>query len=66
MGDFKAAIADYDSALKLEPDLAWSLYMRGLAKDALGPASAGTADRTAATALQADVADRAVEYHIGG
>lgn len=65
-GDFKAAIADYDSALKLKPDLAWTLYMRGLAKDALGPATAGKADLTAAAAMQADVADRAAAYHIGG
>jgi len=65
-GDFKAAIADYDSALKLKPDLAWTLYMRGLAKDALGPATAGKADLTAAIGMQADVAERAAAYHIGG
>jgi hypothetical protein len=30
--NFRAAIADYDAALKLEPEQASSLYIRGLAK----------------------------------
>lgn len=51
-GEFDAAIADYDAALKLQPKQAWSLYGRGLAKLKRGDAAGGAADIQAALALQ--------------
>lgn len=51
-GEFAAAIADYDAALKLQPKQAWSLYGRGLAKLKRGDAVGGAADIQAALALQ--------------
>ena len=47
----KAAIADYDAALRAPPKLAWSLYGRGLAKKRLGQTAEGEADIQAAVAL---------------
>ena len=55
MGNYKAAIADYDKALELEPDAAYSLFVRGLAHKKLGDAAAGDKDIAAAKAIDADV-----------
>ena len=57
MGDLDGAIADYDSALKLN-NAPWPLYGRGLAKLKKGMAAEGAADIAAAKALSpAVVAD---------
>ncbi|MDB5715855.1 MAG: hypothetical protein JWO15_3252 [Sphingomonadales bacterium] len=58
-GDLVTAIAGYDAALKLAPGIAWSLYLRGLAKIRLGQADSGKADQTAAILLRPHIADDA-------
>jgi tetratricopeptide (TPR) repeat protein len=60
--DFAAALADYDAALKLAPQQAWSLYMRGMTKIALGQADAGKADQTAAAAISPDIAEEVASF----
>jgi hypothetical protein len=52
-----AAIADYDSALKLQPQTASSLYGRGVAKRKKGDSSGGNADIAAARAIQANIGE---------
>jgi tetratricopeptide (TPR) repeat protein len=64
-GNFAAAVADYDAALKSNPKLAWSLYMRGQAKIELGQSDAGKADQAAARVIQADIGDEVAGYGIG-
>jgi tetratricopeptide (TPR) repeat protein/predicted aspartyl protease len=51
-GEWRAAIADYDVALRLQPKLAWSLLGRGLAKQKLGDTAGGATDMAAGLALQ--------------
>lgn len=63
-GNFAAAVADYDAALKLDSKLAWSLYVRGLARTALGQGVAGKDDVAAAAAIKPDIADEALRYGI--
>ncbi|RDE06984.1 aspartyl protease family protein [Sphingomonas aracearum] len=58
-GDTAGALADYDMALKLSPKNAGSLYGRSLARRKLGRMQEADADRTAALALNADIAERA-------
>lgn len=55
MGDYSEALAAYEAALTSVPELAPSLYGRGLAKIALGSVSEGEADKAAALAINADV-----------
>jgi tetratricopeptide (TPR) repeat protein len=64
-GNLAAALADYDAALKLSPQLPWSLYVRGLAKIAQGQTEAGKADQAAASAVLADIAETAAAFGIG-
>ena len=64
LGRFDEAIADYDSALKLAPQLASSLYGRGAAKLKKGDTDGGNADIAAAKAIQADVADDFAGYGV--
>ena len=59
MGQLKAAIDDYDAALRAAPKMAWSLYGRGLAKKRLGQTAEGEADIQAAVALQPKLPDEA-------
>ncbi len=63
--NYPLAISDYDAALKLAPRLAWSLYMRGQAKIALGQSDAGKADQAAAQAIRPDIGDEVAAYGIG-
>jgi tetratricopeptide (TPR) repeat protein/predicted aspartyl protease len=63
-GSFAAAISDYDAALKTNPRQVWSLFMRGLAKIALGQADAGKADQVAARAIEPDISDEVAAYGI--
>lgn len=63
--EFAAAIAGYDAALALIPTIPWTLYLRGLAKIALGQTDAGKADQTAGEAIQPDIAEEVRSYGIG-
>jgi hypothetical protein len=62
MGQWQAAIADYSSSLRLQPNLASSLYGRGLAKRKMGDNTGGRADVAAAIAIQADIAGTFARY----
>ncbi|MFC3068535.1 aspartyl protease family protein [Phenylobacterium soli] len=64
MGHWDKAIADYDAALKLRPDLSWSLYGRGLAKLAKGATADGQADIKAALAISPNIAKEAGRYGV--
>lgn len=66
MGAYKKAIADYNAALKLNPNgpLAWTLYCRGLAQVLAGHKQEGEADMAAATAQNPHVAERIKHYGI--
>jgi len=55
IGNLDASIADYDAALKANPQLASSLYGRGLAKNKKQP-HGGDSDLAAAAAIQPDIA----------
>jgi tetratricopeptide (TPR) repeat protein/predicted aspartyl protease len=63
-GRYDKAIADYDAALALNPQSAWSLYGRGVAKQHLGQAAVGQADIAAATALFPKIAEEAASHGI--
>lgn len=58
LGSLRAAVRDYDSALDTNPDMANSLYGRGLAELRLGDKARGQADLAAAEKLDASVAAR--------
>ena len=55
-GRLQDAIQDYDSALRVNPNIATSLYGRGLAELRLGKKSQGRADLAAAEKLDSGVA----------
>jgi Flp pilus assembly protein TadD len=55
LGDYKAAIADYDAALKARPQSDTSLYARGIARKRAGDRG-GARDVAAALALRPGVA----------
>lgn len=61
---FAAALAEYNAVLGQDPKQAWSLYMRGATRIALGQADAGKADETAALKLKPELIDRARQYRI--
>ena len=54
---FDNAIADYDAALKINSQMANSLYGRGFAKLKKGDTPGGNDDIAAAKAIQADIAE---------
>ena len=54
LGDYKGAIADYDSAIRLKPDDATAYNNRGIAKDDLGQYFAAIADYDTAIRLKPD------------
>ena len=56
LGDYKGAIADYDSAIRLKPDHAKAYYNRGNAKGKLGQHLAAIADYDIAIRLNPDYA----------
>jgi tetratricopeptide (TPR) repeat protein len=56
MKNYAAAIADYDSALHIEPKMDSSLYGRGLARRMTGDSAGGDADVHAAEAITPDIA----------
>jgi tetratricopeptide (TPR) repeat protein len=57
LGDYDKSIADFDAALELRPQSAWSLYGRGIAKIRRSYAVEGRADLTAAAAIWPSIAD---------
>jgi tetratricopeptide (TPR) repeat protein len=63
-GEFQAAVADYDAALRSANNFANSLYGRGVARLRLGQTGAGQGDIAAATALDASVAARFAGYGV--
>ena len=57
LGNYTGAIADYDSAIRLNPDYATAYYNRGIAKDDLGQYFAAIADYDIAIRLNPDYAN---------
>ena len=55
-GKYPDALAGYDAALAAEPNLAPSLWMRGLIKGKLGDAAGKTADMASATKIDPNIA----------
>ena len=56
LGDYDKAIGDFDAALKLKPQSAWTLYARGIAKSRRGKGDAA-ADLAAASAAEPKIAE---------
>jgi tetratricopeptide (TPR) repeat protein len=64
LGQYDAAIADYDAVLKSVPDFPDSLYGRGMAKRKKGDGAGSDMDLTRAKALRADIAAEFARYGI--
>jgi tetratricopeptide (TPR) repeat protein len=64
LGQFESAIADFNAALRLNPQLASSLYGRGLARQRSGNAAAGQADIVAATQAKQNIAEDYISYGV--
>jgi tetratricopeptide (TPR) repeat protein/predicted aspartyl protease len=56
LGDFAKSIADYDESLKLQPNAAWMLYGRGMAKLRANKTNEGEADISEALKIAPGVA----------
>jgi len=56
------AIADYDSALRLDRNLPTALYGRGFAKLKKGDTAGGNADIAAAQAMKQNIAGEFASY----
>ncbi|MDA9968356.1 tetratricopeptide repeat protein [Salibacteraceae bacterium] len=56
LGEYKSAIADFTTAIRLDPDDASAYYNRGLAYDDLGEYKSAIADYTTAIRLDPDFA----------
>ncbi|MEZ5962146.1 MAG: tetratricopeptide repeat protein [Hyphomonadaceae bacterium] len=63
-GDFAASLADYETAVSLEPERGHFLYGRGLARLALGLRAEGNADLTRAEQLEPGIARDYESYNI--
>jgi tetratricopeptide (TPR) repeat protein len=63
LGQLDKSIADYDAALKIDPELGDSLYGRGVAKKRKGD-SVGGADIVAAKAIRANIVEEYKKYGI--
>jgi tetratricopeptide (TPR) repeat protein len=63
MTNFDAAVSEFDTALQIDPKLAFALYGRGLAK-LKNEDPAGEIDLGRAKALQADIAEEYLRYGI--
>ena len=57
LGDYDKAIADFDAAIRLNPETAINYLDRGLAKEVLGEKSAAKADFEKATQINRDLAE---------
>lgn len=66
MNQLDLAIADYSTALGMNPKLAPSLYGRGLAKLKKGDKGGGNMDLTAAKAVDSNIANEFKHYRIKG
>ena len=64
LGEWDSAIADYTSALRLDPKLASSLYGRGLAKLTRGDTSEGNAELAAAKKLEPNIVEDFIRYGV--
>jgi len=64
MGDYDKSISDYDAALKLSPQDAWSWYGRGIDKLRKQKTSEGEADIAQATAIWPKIADEFTRHGI--
>ncbi len=64
LGQYDAAITDYDAVLAKEPKLSASLYGRGIAKLRKGMKAEGNADLTAARTVFATIDDTFKEYGV--
>jgi tetratricopeptide (TPR) repeat protein len=62
MGEFDKAIADFDAALQRAPELASSLYGRGLAKLKKGDVEGGNADIAAGRAIRPTLDEELAKY----
>ena len=60
LGQYQGAIADYDQALRLNPDYAAVYYICGLAKHTLGQHQAAIADMKTALKLAQEAGDSAL------
>jgi tetratricopeptide (TPR) repeat protein len=64
MRNWSAAIADYSSALQINPQLASSLYGRGFAKLRQDDTAGGNVDIAAAIAIQANIVEDFARYGV--
>jgi hypothetical protein len=62
LAQWELAIADFDSALRLDPKLASALYGRGFAKLKRGDLAGGNADIAAAETLEQNIAGKLARY----
>lgn len=62
LGDFSAALVDYEAALALDPRSSYAHYNCGIVRDRLGEYAAAVACFSAAIALEPGNADF---YHVG-
>lgn len=62
LGDFSAALADYEAALALDPRSSYAHYNCGIVRDRLGDFAAAVACFSAAIELEPGNADF---YHVG-
>ena len=63
-GDYKGAIADYNTAIHLKPDFARAYYKRGKAKSELGNFSAAKSDLEIAEKLVAQIGEASLKVTI--
>lgn len=63
-GDYKDAIADYNTAIQLKPDFARAYYNRGEAKDKLGQIPEATTDFQIAGKLAKETGDTSLKVTI--
>jgi hypothetical protein len=63
-GEFQAAFADYDAAVRGAPNQIGSRYGRGIARLRLGQTAAGQADIAAASARDPNIAARFAGYGV--
>jgi len=64
MKNYPAAIADATAALSVNPELAASLYVRGLARSSTGDAANGNADIEKAKAIDPKIVQRYASYGV--
>jgi tetratricopeptide (TPR) repeat protein len=64
MGEFGAAIDDYNAALRVAPELASALFGRGLAKLKQGDAIGGKSDISTARTIQKNIGDEFARYGV--